>query len=463
MGAEAGELREIPGSKTRAWLGRAEDVSVKTTVSSRLVFIAGEGAYLYDADENQYLDCGSPGTNFMGYGEVLEREFLPELERVFLGGGLVRFATADWFAAETIAAKEKILDAVPLSGKGLILGARSGGAAIESSLKVMRKARSGKERPLVFWGAFHGRPHGALSLVDPHKRVRIEHYRLPYDALRIKFPYRGHPYPERLVDEEFGRLHSANLLKDIPVIFIELVQGEGGIRVIDSQALDRIYKWCRGYDIAVLFDEIQTGMGRTGSRWCYEQYGIRPDLVSLGKALGGNVEDCNALVIREDLSFKELGEESSTFDLPPLEAAIAVRALELLERYELPAGARYKGMFLDELLQKAFSGKPYVKDVRGLGLMRGIEFTSAAFRNEIIREAEKRGLLLLGAGFSEDDDMTLVSGPVIRWMPPLTVTEKELALAVEIGLSAYEEALRKLGSQSAKMKSQRFHVYDCYD
>lgn len=437
MAEKAGAWRLVPGPKTREWLERYNAVSAKTTVSSSLVFERGEGVYLYDPDGNEYIDCGSPGTNFLGYGTLLRETFLPTIQGVF-DTGLPRFATTDWISPYTTRAKELIRDAVPLSGPSRVMGTRAGGLAIEAAIKALRKARPEKKYFMSFWGAFHGRPHGALSLLDPHKKDRLEHYRLPYDTLRIRFPYRGYADPVALVDDEFARIRRT--LRSVNGIFMELVQGEGGIRVIDPVGLRRIREWCRAYDIVLVADEIQTGMGRTGSRWSYEQYEFLPDIVTLGKALGGDVEDCNGLVIREDLSFARLSQEASTYDLPPLEAAVAAKALEALVEQQLPEKARTRGEYFGKLLKEAFSGEQFVKDVRGLGLMWGVEFTSTKLRDKMIQEAERYGLVLLSAGFPETEDQSLVSGPVIRWMPPLTISEEELKRAVEVGRNAYMSA-----------------------
>ena len=156
MGSEAGELREIPGPRTREWCERNADVSVKTTDPWKIVFKNAEGVYLHDVDGNKYMDFGSPGTNFAGYGSVLERHFLPKITVTFYVG-MPMFATTDWGACETILAKEKIRDATPLSGKGRVFGGRAGGAVVETAVKALRDkfAPQGREYFLAFFGEFH--------------------------------------------------------------------------------------------------------------------------------------------------------------------------------------------------------------------------------------------------------------------------------------------------------------------
>ena len=163
----------------------------------------------------------------------------------------------------------------------------------------------------------------------------------------------------------------------------------------------------------------------------------------LGKALGGNAQDASALVIREDLSYEKMGRESSTYELPPVVATTVLSALDLLEIEKLPTKANISGRILGSLLKKHFRGKPHIMDIRGLGLMWGVECTTSAFRDNLVDEALKRGLLLSGVGFSEETPRELVCGPTVRFMPPLNVTEEELEKAINIGAAAYEAALAK--------------------
>ena len=438
MPAKVGEYRKVPGAKAREYLVRAEKALAKTTVGSDLVLSdRGEGARLWDVDGNEYLDFGGVGTTNFGFGSCLA----PMRKAIFdvLSHGIAHYPTPDWHNEWSVRGAEELLSRVPLSGEGVVFPTRSGTEAVEAALKALRKARPERDVFIRFRGGFHGRTHGSLSLLDPRKPERVTHYAMPYQALELPFPAKHHETPfEQIKQALFSIPYS--LFPRLNGLFVEVVQGEGGINVADSRSLVRIADFCREHDIALVIDEIQAGMGRTGKLWAYEHYDIQPDIVLAGKSLGGGVVDVSAAVIRKDLSFQNISEHASTFGLEPIKAAAMVSAFEHLDREKLAAGSGAPGDWAIGRLGELLGEHPNIKNIRGKGLMIAIEFRHShddskpypELRNQTIKEAEQLGIIALACGFNDVN-------PSVRLMPPLVISHSEL----DQGLGLFRQALER--------------------
>jgi acetylornithine/N-succinyldiaminopimelate aminotransferase len=361
-------------------------------------FVRGEGARLWDAEGNEYLDflCGISVTNL---GHCHPRVVAAVREQV---GRLMH--TSNLFYTEPAMRLAERLSASSLGGK--VFFCNSGAEAVEAAIKLARKARPGGDI-VVLHGAFHGRTYGALSATPQESK------QAPFAPLVPGFRAVA-PEPAALADAIDGR--TAALL-------LEPIQGEGGVHVLSPEMLASARAACDAHGAALIFDEIQCGMGRTGSLWAYEQCGVRPDAITLAKALGGGLP-IGALVTGERLADVLVpGDHGSTFAGGPVVASAALAALELTDDRELLARVRETG----ELLAAGLERLPHVLAVRGRGLMLACELDLPA--PAVVRRALLEQRLVLNA-----------TGPTtVRLLPPLTIGPAEVGEALRRLAAAIED------------------------
>jgi acetylornithine/N-succinyldiaminopimelate aminotransferase len=360
-------------------------------------FVRGEGARLWDADGDEYLDflCGISVTNV---GHCHPRVVAAVREQV---GRLMH--VSNLFYTEPAMRLAQRLSHGSLAGK--VYFCNSGAEANEAAIKLARKARPGGDVVSVT-GAFHGRTYGALSATPQESK------QAPFAPLVPGFRAVA-PDPTALADA-VGR-HTAAVL-------LEPVQGESGVNVLSEELLHTARAACDAHGAALIFDEVQCGMGRTGSLWAYEQTGVTPDAFTAAKALGGGLP-IGALVTAPRLAdVFAPGDHASTFAGGPVIAAAALAALEIVEDPALLARVRELGLRLAAGLE----GLPHVLSVRGRGLMLACELDVSA--PEVVRRALLEQRLVVNA-----------TGPAtVRLLPPLTLTEAEA-----------DEGLRRLGAALA--------------
>lgn len=439
-GAKVGEFREVPGPESKKFLDRAGKSLAKTTVSSDVIIDGGERIRLFDVDGNEYLafDAGVSVAN-LGYGSS-QNNVWKAIEETYKKGAPLYIGT-DRFNPEAIEAAELLKKITPIRNRdSRVFLASAGTLATETAMKAVLKEKFRREKgeispeSVIFLhctGSFHGRSHGALVLMDKRKKERWEGYNLPYESVNLPFPAAK---KLEAINEFISQIENIpeQMIKYIGGFFIEIVQGEGGMYPIDKDALKFLDAWCVKYNVPLIVDEIQTGFCRTGSFWAYEQYGITPDIVLFGKAGGGGILPVCGTIIREDLSFKALGEHSATFGFDPIFAtAVQETILEMLD-LDLDTHSLQMGNYFMHQLEKEFGLKPWIKEIRGLGLMIGIEFchpeTKKPFsqlRDIFWRECEKYGLLTLPAGINS-------ANPSMRFEPPLILGEIDVDIAMEI-------------------------------
>lgn len=429
MGAKIGEYREVPGPKGRELLLRGENSLAKTTVSSGITVLTADRLKITDQDGNEYL-CFSSGVGVsnLGYYSSFQKRILKVIDRLRKNKIPFLHIGTDWINPFAIEAAEKLLKVTPIrGGKARVFFTTSGTDATEAAVKSIRAARLAKSKKyppeeaifVRFSGAFHGRTHGSMTLLDRRKSERVEAFGTPYRSFELPFPSKNR-YDEFLAG--LKELSRPDILEKVEGIFIELVQGEGGINIADKEMVKILDHFCRVHDIPLIVDEIQAGFCRTGSFWSYEQYDVKPDVVLFAKAAGGGLFAVGGAIIREDLSFKILGQHSSTFGPDPIPCAVLSAVITEMEKKGFARKAKEMGVYLKErLCSSKLAASPLVKDVRGLGLMAGIEFVNPETRDKVLRIAERYGLKTIAAGSS-----------VIRLMPPLIVRKKEINKAIEI-------------------------------
>jgi acetylornithine/N-succinyldiaminopimelate aminotransferase len=357
---------------------------------SPVEFVRGEGASLWDAEGNEYLDflCGISVTSV---GHCHPRVVAAVREQA---GRLMH--TSNLFYTEPAMRLAKRLSESSLGGK--VYFCNSGAEAVEAAIKLVRKARAGGDIVVVH-GAFHGRTYGALSATPQESK------QAPFAPLVPGF---------RAVDPTPAAIEAA-VDDHTAAVLVEPIQGESGVNVLSDAFLQAARAACDEHGAALVFDEIQCGMGRTGTLWCYEQTGVLPDAMTVAKALGGGLP-IGALITAERLADVFVpGDHGSTFAGGPVVAAAALAALELTDDAALLERVGELGRRLVAGLERL----AHVVSVRGRGLMLACELDVPA--PAVTRRALLEQRLVVNA-----------TGPAtVRLLPPLTIGELEIDQALE--------------------------------
>ncbi|HET7790940.1 MAG TPA: acetylornithine/succinylornithine family transaminase [Gemmatimonadales bacterium] len=361
------------------------------------VFTAGDGVELIAEDGTRYLDfVAGIAVNALGYNSPVVRDaVLRALET-----GLVH--TSNLYRTEP---GERLAEAlVDRSFADRVFFCNSGAEANEGAFKFARKW-TGKPGIVAFSGSFHGRLFASLAATDRPD------YRKPFEPL---VPGIGIiPLGDRAaLDAVISRERTA-------AVIVEPVQGEGGVRPVPADFLAHLRELCTARRVALIFDEVQCGLGRTGTLFACEASGVTPDLLTLAKPLGGGLPMGAILLTEAVAGALGPGDHATTFGGGPLVASVALDVLRALAEPAFLESVRKKGEILGAALRALASRRPQVKDVRGVGLMWGIELAEPAA--PVIAAARERGLLVVSAGPT-----------VIRIVPPLVISAEDLARGVAI-------------------------------
>jgi len=357
-------------------------------------FVRGEGPLLWDEKGNEYLDflCGISVTSLGHCHPAVVAAVREQAGRLMHVSNL--------FYTEPAMLLAEQLSTRSLGGKVFLCN--SGAEANEAAIKLARKARRAGD-VVVLRGAFHGRTYGALSATPQEAK------QAPFAPLVPGF---------RAVEPEPAALAAA-VDGGTAAVLLEPIQGESGVHPLDEELLRAARSACDEHGAALIFDEIQTGMGRTGTLWAYEQAGVVPDAMTVAKALGGGMP-IGALVTGERLAdVLEPGDHGSTFAGGPVACAAALAALEATDDEALLRGVRELGEILTERLLEL----PHVTSVRGRGLMLACRLDVPA--PEVVRRALLEQRLVLNA----------TGADTVRMLPPLT-----------IGPEHVEDAVARLGA-----------------
>jgi predicted acetylornithine/succinylornithine family transaminase len=363
-------------------------------------FVRGSGVRLFDAEGNSYLDFVSGiATNALGYDDPgLKQALHAAADGLVHTSNLYSTAPGERLAAALVAR----------SFADKVFFCNSGAEANEGAFKfARRRARTkgeAKHEILSLRGAFHGRLFGTLAATDRPA------YRLPFRPLTP-----GVSITERdLADLD------ASLSEDTTAaLIVEPVQGEGGVRVLDAGFLRELRAMTTARQVALIFDEIQCGLGRTGTLFAYEQAGIEPDMVTLAKPLAGGLPMGAILMTDEIASAIKPGDHGTTFGGGPFVASVALHVLERLADPAMLAHVREVGEWFGEELNEIAHRTSRIRQVRGVGFMWGVDVMGTAAH--VVSEALAHGLLVCSAG-----DYT------VRLLPPLVATQDELARGLQI-------------------------------
>jgi acetylornithine/N-succinyldiaminopimelate aminotransferase len=370
-----------------------------------LAFVRGHGAYLFDAEGNRYLDffCGLAVTS-LGHGHPrVVRAIRDQAEKVT--------HVSNVFHTEPMARLAARLGAA--FGDGRIFFGNSGAEANEAALKLARRwghSNGGRFEIVSTLGSFHGRTFGTLSATGQEK------YHLGFQPLVPGFKLV--PY------DDVAAIESALTAQTI-AIMVEPIQGEGGVVMPRPDYLARLSELCLRNKLLLIVDEVQTGMGRTGKLFAYQHSGIKPDIITLAKALGGGLP-IGAMIARADVAaVLSPGTHGSTFGGNPVACSAALAVLDALEQDGVIANAAEVGGYLLNRLGQIAKSCPNVREVRGLGMIIGVVLKHEA--KGVVEACLKEHLIVNGTADN-----------VLRLLPPLNLTREE----ADAGLAIIERALK---------------------
>jgi len=361
-----------------------------------LVITKGLGAKVWDINGNEYIDCMSGyGVALIGHSHPKVNEAIKkQIENLIVCHGSLYNDVRTKFL-------KKLIDLLP-NGLNKVFLSNSGSEAVECAIKLARKY-SGKKEIIAMVGAFHGKTFGALSATWNKK------YREPFEPLVPGFKHI--PY---------GNLEKAKeaINEKTAAILVEPIQGEGGVKVPPNDFLNGLRELCNEKNILLIIDEVQTGFGRTGKMWACEHWKVIPDIMCLGKAVAGGIPMGITVANESIMGAFKIGEHSTTFGGNPLACAAALATLNVIVEENLPKRAKELGDYFKTKLIEIKNKHKIIRDVRGLGLMIGVECKFDVYN--IIMGMLKRKVLILDAGRN-----------VLRFLPPLVISKEELDKVLE--------------------------------
>ena len=378
---------------------KANECLMHTYAPLPIIITHGEGSCLFDENNKKYIDFTSGiGVSSVGYNnKKLNKAILNQLNsfahlsNIFLSTPTVKLANK----LTTISKMSKVFFS------------NSGAEANEGALKLAKKYSymkyGGKRNKILsLKDSFHGRTLATLTATGQDK---FHKYFDPFpDGYDYVTPNSIEDFKEKLTD-------------DVCAIIMEAIQGEGGVNLLNSNFVQEVCNVCKEKDVLIIFDEVQCGLGRTGHIFCFQEFGVEADIITLAKGLGGGLP-IGAILCNEKLSNTFTpGDHGSTFGGNPVVCAGALAVLDQICNDELLSSVQAKGKFIRQTLTK--SKLPLVKNIRGLGLMIGIEVSCPP--DEIQKKALEKGILILTAGKN-----------VVRLLPPLTISEIEIKKGLAI-------------------------------
>ncbi len=434
----------LPGPRAQRAIERDHRyVSQSYTRSPQCPVVAdrGQGVWVQDVDGNQFLDFAA------GLAVCSTGHCHPEVVKAVQdqAAKLIHMSGTDFYYLPQVDLAERLAKLAPGDFAKRVFFGNSGTEAIEAALKLARY-KTGRHQFISYFGAFHGRTVGAMSLSGS----KIVHRRgfgplLP-GVTHIPYPY-CYRCPFGLTHQNCG-LACLNYLTDlvfkktlppeeVAAIFIEPIQGEGGYVVPPADYMQELQKVAREHGILLVADEVQTGFGRTGKMFAMENFGVVPDLIATAKGLASGLP-LGVTIYRSDSSDWVAGSHASTFGGNPLSCTAAIKTVELLESGIMANVSRQSPVFMERLRSLA-QAHECMGDVRGVGLMIGVEIVKdrqskekdPARRDALLAACYRRGLILIGCGEN-----------VVRFAPPLVISREEAEIGLEVFARALEETER---------------------
>lgn len=438
-------VTELPSPKSKALIERDEaHTSTSLIRPYPLAVKRARGAVVEDLDGNRFLDFAA-GIAVCTTGHCHPRV----VDAIQRQAEKLIHISCDFYYEPYVELAEKLTSLAPDNEPWRVFFANSGAEAVEGAVKLARYY-TGRPRIIAFQGAFHGRTMGAVTLTASKVTQKrgfapmlpgVEH--IPYGycyrcAYNLTYPECDVHCVDVLEEQHFRRFVPPD---EVAAIIVEPIQGEGGYVVPPPDWLPRLRELCDRHGILLIADEVQSGMGRTGRLFASEHWGVVPDIITLAKGLASGMP-ISAFLAKEEMMDWETGAHSTTFGGNPVSCAAALETIELLEDC-LMANAAERGAWMMEQLEKLALDSPIIGDVRGLGLMIGVEFVrdkhtrepAPDLRDKVLDRLYRHGLLTLGCGESG-----------IRFSPPLTVSQAEVEIAMDLFAEAVAEVLVPAGA-----------------
>ncbi len=421
-----------PGPKSVKIIQRDHKViSPSLTREYSFVYKKAKGCYIWDADGRKYLDF-SASVAVMNIGHT-NPVIAKAIQKQIKYG--IHSAFPDFYTELPVQFVEKLLTFLP--GYHKVFLSNSGTEAVECAYKLA-KWHSKKKWTIAFHGAFHGRTMGSLSMTYS-KPVQRQHFGpfLPVKHVRYPDTYRmGNDATNVCLNELESTIRK---IKNIASVFLEPIQGEGGYVVPPESFVKGVRKLCDDYNILLCDDEVQSGCWRTGTFLAIENFGVKPNIISMSKAIGGGIP-LGATISTNRIMRWPKGSHSNTFGGNLLACAAGIASLDFMKKKHLGENAKKIGKMMMKRLEEIKDKYEIVGDVRGIGLMVGVEIVKdkrskkygEKERSDILCKASEKGLILLPAGKS-----------AIRICPPLIIT-KEQAMH---GLDILEDSVKEVGKQ----------------
>ena len=436
--------RLLPGPKAKALIERdAAVISPSYTRGYPLVMERGEGAHVWDVDGNRFLDftTGIAVTSTGHAHPAVVKAIQEQAER------FIHMSGTDFYYQPQVELAERLCSVAPFDGEAMVFFGNSGAEAVEAAAKL---ARYYTERPrfIAFLRSFHGRTMGALSFTASKYVQREDFFPLVPGVSHVPYPDPYRPilnmegftdYGERIVDYIENTIFQTIVpAKEVAGILVEPIQGEGGYVVPPDGFLPALRRLCDKYEMLLIMDEVQTGMGRTGTWWGVNHWNVQPDIVCTAKGIASGMPLGAIIARREIMRTWAPGAHASTFGGNPVSCAAGIATFDLLKNGLIDNAARM-GEYMMGRLNEMAERHPSIGQVRGKGLMIGVEFVkdrqtrvpNARLRNAIVDYAFEENLLLLGCGTN-----------ALRLIPPLNIEQPlidEALLILERVISRAEE------------------------
>ena len=371
-----------------------------------LIFVKGKGSKLWDINSKEYLDF-FPGWGVGNLGHCPPKVMQGIRDQV---GKLIFIPNNYYHPFQAKLAKELIYHSFP----GKVFFANSGAEANEGAIKLARKFGQGRYEVITFENAFHGRTLAALAATG-QKKYQEGFQPIPDGFKQVKF-------------NDIAAVTQAISDKTV-AIMLELVQGEGGINVASKDFVLFLKKICAEKKLLLIIDEVQTGIGRTGKMFCYQHYGIAPDIMTLAKSLGGGLP-ISAMIAKKEISdILSPGMHASTFGGGPVICKAALGVFRAMDKENILIHCKNMGSYLKDQLDILKNKYPVIKEVRGMGLMLGVEL--AIEGKQVVDKCIERGLLI-----------NCTHEKVLRLMPALNISKSQIDKALRILSSVLEECAK---------------------
>ena len=432
----------LPGPRSRAAVEADQRlISPSHTRSYPLVAMRGSGVRVEDVDGNEFL-AFSAGIAVVSTGHC-HPEVVAAVQKQ--AGELMHISGTDFYYEGLTDLAERLSAVAPMPGPHRFFYGNSGAEAIECAFKLARY-HTRRQHVIAFHGAFHGRTMGALSLTGSKPQQKRRFAPLVPGVTHIPYPYVYRATTGGAKEQETFALNCASYIdnvlfksilppEEVAAIFIEPIQGEGGYVVAPDNFMRELRSICTLHGILLVADEVQSGCGRTGKWWAVQHSGVEPDIVCIAKGIASGLP-LGVCMSRAEIMDWVPGSHASTFGGNPLSIAAALATMEIISR-EAMANAAQVGEFMLERLRGWLKTHPLVGDVRGRGLMIGIELVkdkatrapAGEVRDRVETLAFERGLMVLGCGQN-----------TVRLSPPLVVSKEEATVALDLLEDALTQA-----------------------